>query len=127
MKDYVFGANILENLKTGMYQFSKVIYRDYIKNACVQIDKDVKDGILKQDEGTIKIWLDRDRRTIVMKTMPRVFLPPLSTNARNIADSDKKIGEDKGFRGIGRLCALRIVKNLFSYRQPKARTLSLMV
>ena len=38
MTDYVFGANILENLTTGMYQDSRVIYREYIQNACDQID-----------------------------------------------------------------------------------------
>ncbi len=54
MVDYVFGANILENLTTGMYQDSKVIYREYIQNSCDQIDKAVKDGILKPGEGTIK-------------------------------------------------------------------------
>ena len=60
MADYVFGANILENLTTGMYQDSKVIYREYIQNSCDQIDRAVKDGILKPKEGQIKIWLDRD-------------------------------------------------------------------
>lgn len=29
MDNYVFGANILENLTTGMYQDSRVIYREY--------------------------------------------------------------------------------------------------
>lgn len=39
MRAYVFGANILENLTTGMYKDSKVIYREYIQNACDQIDR----------------------------------------------------------------------------------------
>ncbi len=34
MYEYVFGANILENLTTGMYKDSKVSYREYIQNAC---------------------------------------------------------------------------------------------
>ena len=48
MKDYVFGANILENLTTGMYQDSKIIYREYIQNACDQVDKAIKDGTSKK-------------------------------------------------------------------------------
>ena len=32
MDDYIFGANILENLTTGMYKDSKVSYREYIQN-----------------------------------------------------------------------------------------------
>lgn len=46
MENYVFGANILENLTTGMYQDSKIIYREYIQNSCDQIDKAIKEGIL---------------------------------------------------------------------------------
>jgi Molecular chaperone, HSP90 family len=112
-KDYVFGANILENLTTGMYQDSKVIYREYIQNSCDQIDKAVKDGILKPGEGTIKIWLDRDQRTIVIEDNA-TGIPAISFQRTlgNIADSDKKIGEDKGFRGIGRLCGLAYCKEL---------------
>lgn len=37
----------LENLTTGMYQDSKVIYRKYIQNACDQIDKAEQLGILR--------------------------------------------------------------------------------
>lgn len=113
MTDYVFGANILENLTTGMYQDSKVIYREYIQNSCDQIDKAVSDGILKPGEGNIKIWLDRKQRTIIIEDNATGI--PAASFQRilgNIADSDKKIGEDKGFRGIGRLCGLAYCKEL---------------
>jgi len=113
MKDYVFGANILENLTTGMYQDSKVIYREYIQNSCDQIDKAVKDGILKPGEGTIKIWLDRDQRTVIIEdNATGIRATSFQRTLGNIADSDKKIGEDKGFRGIGRLCGLAYCKEL---------------
>ena len=49
MHEYIFGANIIENLTTGMYQDSKVIYREYIQNACDQIDKAVNEGLLHKD------------------------------------------------------------------------------
>lgn len=56
MDEYIFGANILENLTTGMYKDSKVIFREYIQNACDQIDKAVELGILSSiDEGQIEI------------------------------------------------------------------------
>ena len=55
MREYIFGANILENLTTGMYQDSKVIYREYIQNACDQIDKAYNIGLLKPNEGRIDI------------------------------------------------------------------------
>ncbi|KUK53266.1 MAG: hypothetical protein XD78_1347 [Desulfotomaculum sp. 46_296] len=129
MKNYVFGANILENLTTGMYQDSKVIYREYIQNACDQIDKAVKDGILKQDEGIIKIWLDRKKRTIIIEdNATGIPAASFQQTLGNIANSDKRIGEDKGFRGIGRLCGLAYCTELVFISSAKGEdTVSMMV
>lgn len=129
MADYVFGANILENLTTGMYQDSKAIYREYIQNSCDQIDKAVKDGILKPGEGTIEIWLDRDQRTIIIEdNATGIPTASFQRTLGNIADSDKKIGEDKGFRGIGRLCGLAYCKELVFKSSAKGEdTISVMV
>ena len=113
MKEYVFGANILENLTTGMYQDSKVIYREYIQNACDQIDKAVRIGLLRTNEGKISIWLDSEKRTIsVEDNATGIYAAEFEKTLANIADSDKKIGEDKGFRGIGRLCGLAYCREL---------------
>lgn len=113
MSDYVFGANILENLTTGMYQDSKVIFREYIQNSCDQIDKAVRAGILAPNEGVIDIWLDHSKRTIVIEdNATGIPCAEFQRILGNIADSDKTIGEDKGFRGIGRLCGLAYCKQL---------------
>lgn len=107
MKEYVFGANIIENLTTGMYQDSKVIYREYIQNSCDQIDKAVAAGLLCAGEGKIEIWLDFDKRTISIEdNATGIPASEFERKLANIADSDKEIGQDKGFRGIGRLCGL---------------------
>ena len=129
MSDYIFGANILENLTTGMYQDSKVIYREYIQNACDQIDKAVKEGLLRHGEGTIKIWLDRDQRTIVIEdNATGIPASSFQHTLGNIADSDKKVGEDKGFRGIGRLCGLAYCRELVFTSSAKGEdTVSIMV
>ena len=58
------GKNILENLTTGMYLDSKVSYREYIQNACDQIDKAIKEGILNADEGEVEIYIDPKKRYI---------------------------------------------------------------
>ncbi len=129
MTDYIFGANILENLTTGMYQDSKVIYREYIQNSCDQIDKAVKDGILKPEEGAISIWLDRDQRTIIVEdNATGISSSSFRQTLGNIADSNKRIGEDKGFRGIGRLCGLAYCKELVFMSSAKGEdTISIMV
>lgn len=111
--DYVFGANILENLTTGMYQDSKVIYREYIQNACDQIDKAITEGLLNSDEGMIRIWLNDENRSISIEdNATGIKADDFIRILGNIADSDKKVGEDKGFRGIGRLCGLAYCREL---------------
>lgn len=114
MDEYIFGANILENLTTGMYKDSKVIFREYIQNACDQIDKAVELDILSSiDDGRIEIWLDKDKRTISIEdNATGIPYKDFRKTLADIADSSKKIGEDKGFRGIGRLCGLAYCREL---------------
>ena len=113
MKKYVFGANILENLTTGMYQDSRVIYREYIQNACDQIDKARDIGLLRDDEGCIDIWLDAENRTVsIVDNATGIPSADFERTLADIANSDKRLGEDKGFRGIGRLCGLAYCKEL---------------
>ncbi len=113
MDDFIFGANILENLTTGMYQDSKIIYREYIQNACDQIDKAEKCGILSDNTGEINIWLNQDKRIVTIEdNATGISVNDFQNVLGNIANSDKKIGEDKGFRGIGRLCGLAYCSEL---------------
>ena len=119
--EYVFGANILENLTTGMYQDSKVIYREYIQNACDQIDKAVELGIMKSaNEGKIEIWIsENDRKISIEDNATGIPKEKFEKILANIADSSKRIGKDKGFRGIGRLCGLAYCRELiFSSTAP---------
>ena len=113
MEEYVFGANILENLTTGMYQDSRVIYREYIQNACDQIDKAYDMGLLRDEEGCIDIWFDAENRTVsIVDNATGIPSVDFERTLADIANSDKRLGEDKGFRGIGRLCGLAYCKEL---------------
>lgn len=103
----VFGKNILENLTTGMYSDRRVMYREYVQNACDAIDSAIRDGLLGADDARIEIDIDQEHDSITITDngsgiTTSDFVRVLS----DIANSDKKRGEDKGFRGIGRLCGL---------------------
>ena len=90
MSEYVFGANIIENLTTGMYQDSKVIYREYIQNACDQIDLAVREGLLLESEAYIRIWLETDKRMISIEdNATGISAADFVKTLGNIADSDK--------------------------------------
>ena len=103
----VIGKDVIESLTSGMYEDSKFIYREYIQNAADQIDKAIREGLLKEDEGEIYITINYDKKTICIEDnatgiSEHQVLPIL----QNIAQSTKQRGVDKGFRGIGRLGGL---------------------
>lgn len=107
------GKNILENLTTGMYSDSKVAYREYIQNACDQIDKAIELGLVTPETAEVSIIIDKNNRYVSIEdnatgVKEKDFISQLG----DIANSDKKIGVDKGFRGIGRLCGLAYCKTL---------------
>jgi hypothetical protein len=114
------GKNILDNLTTGMYSDSKVIYREYIQNACDQIDLAVKLGITNKEEASVDIFIDANKRYICIEdNATGVESSCFISDLGDIANSNKVIGENKGFRGIGRLCGLgycRTVKFTTSYK-----------
>lgn len=107
------GKNILDNLTTGMYSDSKVIYREYIQNACDQIDIAIESGIISENDGLVDIFIDNKKRYISIRdNATGVKAKDFIENVGDIANSNKKIGENKGFRGIGRLCGLAYCKTL---------------
>ena len=107
------GKNILDNLTTGMYSDSLVIYREYVQNACDQIDKAIEAGICGKDEASIDIFIDEKNRNITIEdNATGVSANDFLSDLGDIANSDKEIGKDKGFRGIGRLCGLAYCREL---------------
>lgn len=107
------GKNILENLTTGMYSDSKVTYREYVQNACDQIDKAIELGIVTPEVAEVSIFIDKENRYVsVEDNATGVREKDFVAQLGDIANSDKKIGVDKGFRGIGRLCGLAYCRTL---------------
>ena len=109
----VFGKNILENLTTGMYSDSRVMYREYIQNACDAVDTAIKIGALKRKEARIDISIKKEERYIeIIDNGCGIPSGDFKRVLSDIANSDKIRSEDKGFRGIGRLCGLAYCEQL---------------
>lgn len=101
------GKFIIENLTTGMYTESKIIYREYIQNSADQIDIALANNLFQNEDLFIDIDIDATTRIITIKdNATGIPADQVSKKLSDVADSDKKIGEDKGFRGIGRLGGL---------------------
>ncbi len=107
MDIYKIGKNVIENLTTGMYSDSKIIFREYIQNSADSIDKAKSSGLLEDEAFQIAIEIDDVRRTIRIKDNALgIKFEEAKEKLSRIADSDKDRDEDKGFRGIGRLGGL---------------------
>lgn len=124
----IVGKNILDNLTTGMYADSKVIYREYIQNACDQIDLAVSVEIISAEEGYVDIFIDSKKRYISIKdNATGIKRSDFIQDVGDIANSNKEIGKNKGFRGIGRLCGLAYCKTLkFTTSYPGENVKSIM-
>jgi hypothetical protein len=101
------GKDVIESLTLGMYEDCRFIYREYIQNAADAVDKAIDCALLEKGEEAIHVRIDKDKRSISVQDNA-IGIPQEKVMAilRNIAHSTKKRGEDKGFRGIGRLGGL---------------------
>ncbi len=101
------GKDVIESLTLGMYEDCRFIYREYIQNAADAVDKAISLSLLKKGEEAIHVTIDIDNKKIsIHDNATGIEQSNVMRILRNIAHSTKKRGEDKGFRGIGRLGGL---------------------
>ncbi len=107
MDRITIGKYTLESLTTGMYVDPYVLYREYIQNAADSIDKAVSSNIIRKENSEIRINILKEKQEIIISdngvgiSKDKVYGALL-----NIGDSEKRVGTNKGFRGIGRLSGL---------------------
>lgn len=101
----IIGKDVIESLTIGMYEDSRFIYREYIQNAADQIDKAVREKLI--EKGEIHISIDSSSKSICIEdNATGIAQNQVLSILKNIAQSTKQRGVDKGFRGIGRLGGL---------------------
>lgn len=117
------GKDVIESLTHGMYEDCRFIYREYIQNAADAVDKAIDCSLIEKGEEAIHVRIDKDKRSIsVQDNATGIPQDKVMAILRNIAHSTKKRGEDKGFRGIGRLGGLgycsKLIFETSSYGEP---------
>lgn len=113
MTESIIGKNVIESLTTGMYENPLFVYREYIQNAADAVDHAVKAGVLQKGEEIIVVRIKREQREIIIEDNALGIQSDKAFSIlRNIAQSTKHKGVDKGFRGIGRLGGLAYCQKL---------------
>src|ERR1035437_552890 len=101
------GKHIVDILTQSMYEDSRFIYREYIQNSADAIDKAIREGLLTKEESEIHIRIERSQRNIIIEdNATGIQQSKVIEILKNVADSQKERGVDKGFREIGRLGGL---------------------
>lgn len=107
------GKYTLESLTTGMYIDPFIIYREYIQNSTDSIDEAVKKGFINYDQSKIQIDVDNKENRIIIEDNGIGISSSNSYKVlTDIGNSTKKISNNRGFRGIGRLGGLSYCKRL---------------
>ncbi len=103
------GAYVLETLTTGMYTDPLDSLREYVQNSSDSIRR-AESGphpIIRVGEGRIMVTSDQiSRRLTVRDNGLGVASYDVQPKVLNVGMSDKAIGVDAGFRGIGRLAGI---------------------
>ena len=99
------GSSILGLVTAGMYDNPLAIYREYIQNAVDALARSRK--TTQGKIGKIEITLDPQERTArIQDNGPGLSYRQCLKELLPIGRSNKCIGTDRGFRGIGRLSGL---------------------
>ena len=122
--DVLVGKEVCEIVTTGMYSDPLTFYREYVQNAV-----DALAGAGRVPKGIIKVSIDVGGRSVTIRdngpgmdhaTALRALVP--------IGVSDKRRGIDRGFRGIGRLCALAFADSVtFATRRSRSEAVTEVV
>ena len=113
MTEIVIGSRILDVLTTGMYPDALDAIREYIQNSFDAIRRAEYVEILKPNFGEVEISIDAGERVVTIRDNG-IGIPKAEagTTLLSIGASKKKIGDDAGFRGIGRLAGLAYCEKL---------------
>ncbi len=107
MDGIIIGARILDVLTTGMYPNALDAIREYVQNAYDAIRRAERAGILLANHGDVSVIIKTAEKELIVRDngigIPHTEAP---STLLSIGASKKKIGDDAGFRGIGRLAGL---------------------
>ena len=115
------GAGLLGLVTTGMYDDPLSMYREYLQNAA-----DAVTGSRFPGKARVVIAIDvTERRISIRDNGPGLSREEALERLLPIGRSDKTLGIDRGFRGVGRLAGLAFAKTVsFTTRASENQTVT---
>lgn len=129
MNKITIGKYTLESLTSGMYTDAFVVYREYIQNSVDSIDQAYFHKILTPGNEKVLLSIDPSHQQIeVFDNGMGIPFEIAEDTLTGIGNSRKEASQSRGFRGIGRLCALSYCKKLsFETTYPGEPVISCLV
>ena len=104
----MIGAGIFGLVTAGMYDNPLAIYREYVQNST-----DAIAGMAVSEGGKVVITVDpSERRVKIWDNGPGLSYDDCLQQLMPIGRSNKQMGSDRGFRGIGRLAGLAFAETV---------------
>ena len=122
MAELAISFRLLETLTSSLYEDPIIIFREYVQNSLDAYNEEVNNDKAKaMDDFFVDIKIDKDNSNIeITDNGYGIREEEFLTKMRLIGESDKKRIEDQiGFRGIGRLSAMPLCKELVFENKPK--------
>ena len=107
------GKYILDSLSIGMYNHPLMLIREYIQNSTDAIDELKRTEAANTNRTKINIYLDgKEKKLIIKDNGIGISVEKAKEILHDIGKSNKKLTQNRGFRGIGRLGGLGYCKFL---------------
>lgn len=101
------GAFVLDTLTVGMYTDARDAVREYIQNSLDGIRLGVSQGLLADKDGRIEVRQSAALDELAISDNGAGIASALAAQTLlSIGKSSKRIGQNAGFRGIGRLAGI---------------------
>ena len=121
MAEQTMSFRLLETLTSALYEDPIILFREYVQNSLDAYNNEVNNDEAKvMDDFCVDIKLDRDRSSIeIIDNGYGIGEEDFLHKMKLIGESDKKSLEDQiGFRGIGRLSAMPLCRELVFESKP---------
>ena len=120
MAEPIISLRLLETLTTALYEDPIVLFREYVQNSLDAYIEATREDKSKEFDGfSVEIKIDKKNSNIEIRDNGYgIQEKDFPTKMKRIGESDKK--EDQiGFRGIGRLSAMPLCKELIFENKPQ--------